>query len=57
MEVQRIQGTRRGADGRVGYLQITRCGFQVGMTKQDLDVAQIDTRFQQVRGEGVRDYT
>ena len=37
----------------VGDLQIARRGFEVGMTEQDLNGAEIGAGFEQVRGEGV----
>ena len=53
IEIQRIERAGRGAHGYVGDLQVARRGFQVGVTEQDLNRAQIRSGFEQVRGKGM----
>ena len=53
IEFERIQRTGCGANRHVGDLQLTRRGFQVGVTEQDLNGTKIGSSFQQVRGKGV----
>ena len=50
---QKIQGALRGADRLGGDLQVARGGREAAMPQQQLDRAQIGTRFQEVGGKGM----
>ena len=50
---QGVQGTGRGAEMAVGKVQVN-CGlFQIVVTEEHLDGAQIGTRFQQMSGKAM----
>jgi hypothetical protein len=48
---QRIQGTGGGAQMAVGKVQVNRGLFQIAVTEQHLDGAQVRPLFQQMRGK------
>ena len=50
---QKVQGALGGTDRLGGDLQITRGGRETAMPQQQLDRAQIGTRFQEVGGKGM----
>ena len=45
-ERQRVQGTRRGTQMAAGKVEVNRRLFQIAVTEQQLDSAQVRSRFQ-----------
>ncbi len=50
---QAFEGIDDGAQMALGQMQIFRCRFQITMTQQNLNGAQIRPRLQEVSGEAV----
>ena len=50
---QGVQGTGGGAEMAVGKVQVNRGLFQIVVTEEHLDGAQVGTRFEQMSGKAV----
>ena len=50
---QAFQGIGDGAQMAVGQMQVYRGLFQIAVTQQNLNGAQVGPRFQQMRGEAM----